>query len=117
MLRCPPRSTRTDTLFPYTTLFRSRTADQLHYNEQLGPVTARGAVEIVQEERILRADAETYNQRDDIVTASGNVTLLEPTGDVLFSESAELTGALREGFLRCVKVLTENDSRLVAVSG
>src|SRR3546814_1314535 len=28
MIRRPPRSTRTDTLFPYTTLFRSR--DQLH---------------------------------------------------------------------------------------
>src|SRR3546814_18962709 len=26
MLRRPPRSTRTDTLFPYTTLFRSRLA-------------------------------------------------------------------------------------------
>src|SRR3546814_20014963 len=26
MLRRPPRSTRTDTLFPYTTLFRSRPA-------------------------------------------------------------------------------------------
>src|SRR3546814_5254578 len=36
MIRRPPRSTRTDTLFPYTTLFRSlrravrRLADQLH---------------------------------------------------------------------------------------
>src|SRR3546814_10046824 len=34
MLRRPPRSTRTDTLFPYTTLFRSsarqRRADALH---------------------------------------------------------------------------------------
>src|SRR3546814_4439494 len=29
MLRRPPRSTRTDTLFPYTTLFRSRDADLL----------------------------------------------------------------------------------------
>src|SRR3546814_18074216 len=29
MLRRPPRSTRTDTLFPYTTLFRSRVAEQL----------------------------------------------------------------------------------------
>src|SRR3546814_19815917 len=26
MIRLPPRSTRTDTLFPYTTLFRSRAA-------------------------------------------------------------------------------------------
>src|SRR3546814_11343473 len=27
MIRRPPRSTRTDTLFPYTTLFRSQTID------------------------------------------------------------------------------------------
>src|SRR3546814_2526948 len=29
MIRRPPRSTRTDTLFPYTTLFRSQPARQL----------------------------------------------------------------------------------------
>src|SRR3546814_13434906 len=29
MIRRPPRSTRTDTLFPYTTLFRSEAAAQL----------------------------------------------------------------------------------------
>src|SRR3546814_5113367 len=29
MLRRPPRSTRTDTLFPYTTLFRSPRRDQI----------------------------------------------------------------------------------------
>src|SRR3546814_21090412 len=28
MIRRPPRSTRTDTLFPYTTLFRSRRGDR-----------------------------------------------------------------------------------------
>src|SRR3546814_2353957 len=27
MFRCPPISTRTDTLYPYTTLFRSRVSD------------------------------------------------------------------------------------------
>src|SRR3546814_11915798 len=31
MIRRPPRSTRTDTLFPYTTLFRSRTSDPAHF--------------------------------------------------------------------------------------
>src|SRR3546814_13897753 len=30
MLRRPPRSTRTDTLFPYTTLFRSQCAIERH---------------------------------------------------------------------------------------
>src|SRR3546814_13174598 len=30
MIRRPPRSTRTDTLFPYTTLFRSRNRRSVH---------------------------------------------------------------------------------------
>src|SRR3546814_14673268 len=34
MLRRPPRSTRTDTLFPYTTLFRSYPRGKLGYNEK-----------------------------------------------------------------------------------
>src|SRR3546814_16861262 len=33
MIRRPPRSTRTDTLFPYTTLFRSVAAALLSYHE------------------------------------------------------------------------------------
>src|SRR3546814_13890212 len=55
MIRRPPRSTRTDTLFPYTTLFRSpeRKADPLEATDrevfaaqivaQLGEVGAAGA--------------------------------------------------------------------------
>src|SRR3546814_7813277 len=37
MIRRPPRSTRTDTLFPYTTLFRSfqRSSDGLHLRKRL----------------------------------------------------------------------------------
>src|SRR3546814_20642003 len=31
MIRRPPRSTRTDTLFPYTTLFRSREFGDQHF--------------------------------------------------------------------------------------
>src|SRR3546814_1674682 len=32
MIRRPPRSTRTDTLFPYTTLFRSRPAKERRFH-------------------------------------------------------------------------------------
>src|SRR3546814_13603077 len=38
MIRRPPRSTRTDTLFPYTTLFRSYPYDDIEHQE----VTLRG---------------------------------------------------------------------------
>jgi len=92
------------------------TADDLSFDEDLGTATARGNVEIVQGDRILNADAVTYNQRDDIVTATGNVVLLEPTGEVLFAEFAELTADMREGFLRGFRMLLNDNSRLAAVS-
>src|SRR3546814_15834661 len=43
MIRRPPRSTRTDTLFPYTTLFRSlqRGRRVWEYRELLGSLTRR----------------------------------------------------------------------------
>src|SRR3546814_11101567 len=37
MIRRPPRSTRTDTLFPYTTLFRSRPHRRWKQDEAAGP--------------------------------------------------------------------------------
>src|SRR3546814_3644894 len=49
MIRRPPRSTRTDTLFPYTTLFRSPTADYeygvagiLTASYRIGSIAAEG---------------------------------------------------------------------------
>src|SRR3546814_7947861 len=43
MIRRPPRSTRTDTLFPYTTLFRSRTMLRLpRFQVALAGVSNRG---------------------------------------------------------------------------
>src|SRR3546814_2353766 len=51
MIRLPPRSTRTDTLFPYTTLFRSRAvvaallADAPMAAELVAEVVDRGALQ------------------------------------------------------------------------
>src|SRR3546814_1938570 len=41
MIRRPPRSTRTDPLFPYTTLFRSRPSDQKHITGSFDPYAYR----------------------------------------------------------------------------
>src|SRR3546814_12782284 len=45
MIRRPPRSTRTDTLFPYTTLFRSLRIGIVIYISLLGYAIMRGAVQ------------------------------------------------------------------------
>src|SRR3546814_7642420 len=51
MIRRPPRSTRTDTLFPYTTLFRSAThhlADFLAHDalDQVGEIVVQPALQL-----------------------------------------------------------------------
>src|SRR3546814_10456275 len=43
MIRRPPRSTRTDTLFPYTTLFRSQSADVQVVQDREQPLAQVGA--------------------------------------------------------------------------
>src|SRR3546814_5953002 len=44
MIRRPPRSTRTDTLFPYTTLFRSRVPQSGRYVRHFGVADAARGV-------------------------------------------------------------------------
>jgi len=93
------------------------TADSITYDETLGIVTARGSVEISQDDRVLVADTISYNTNTDVVIATGNVALLEPSGDVVFADYMEVTGDLREGFVRDIRILMADQSRMAAVSG
>src|SRR3546814_1927419 len=45
MIRRPPRSTRTDTLFPYTTLFRSHRAQDVARTVERADAGAAGGIE------------------------------------------------------------------------
>src|SRR3546814_10251448 len=58
MIRRPPRSTRTDTLFPYTTLFRS-----LHCAAAWGGQGDRLSVVRFHEERLRRRRRARYDRR------------------------------------------------------
>jgi len=91
-------------------------ADQVSYDESLEVVTASGNVEISQGGRVLLADSISYNLRNDVVIASGNITLLEPTGEVIFAQYVELTDDLREGFVRDIRVMMTDRSRMAAAS-
>ena len=90
------------------------TADELVHDEATDTIIASGNVEVAQGERVLRARRIHYSQRDGVVTASGDVALQEPDGDVLFAESVELTGDLRSGVIHRLSVLMADDARIVA---
>ncbi len=90
------------------------TADQLEYDDTLGVITARGNVELSQDNRTVLADMLVYDQLNDLVTAQGNVAVLEPTGEVLFTDYAELTGNLRNAVISNLGILLSDNARLAA---
>ncbi|WP_051285191.1 LPS-assembly protein LptD [Nisaea denitrificans] len=92
-------------------------ADELVHDETLGTITARGNVELSQNDRVLLADSVTYNQREDTVIASGNISLLEPTGEVIFSDYAELQNELKTGVIDNIRLRLTDGSRFAANRG
>jgi LPS-assembly protein len=92
------------------------TADELEYDREGGIVTARGRVEAWQGERFLRADMFSYDRNSGEVRVRGNVELLDPDGQVLFADEAELRGGMRDGVLRGVRALLAANGRLAATA-
>lgn len=92
-------------------------ADQLRNEQNIGLIVATGNVEFSQEGRTLLADSVSYNRRTDTVTANGNVSLLEPSGEVVFADHVELTGNMRDGVIENMRVRLTDNSRIAAVGG
>jgi len=92
-------------------------ADEVNYDDQYGLVIARGNVELSQGGRTVLADTISYNERTDTVTASGHVSMLEDTGDVVFGNFVELTDSMREGFIQDIRMLLADRSRLAGNTG
>src|SRR3984893_1469080 len=89
-------------------------ADEVQYDEQLGLTFAKRHVEISQAGEILLADTVSYNQHTDTVTASGHVSLLLPTGEVMFADFMELRDSMNNAFAQNVRMLLADRSRLAA---
>jgi len=89
-------------------------ADEVQYDDQLALTVAKGHVEISQGGEVLLAETVSYNQRTDTITASGHVSLLMPTGEVLFADFMELRDSMNNGFAQNVRMLLADRSRLAA---
>src|SRR3546814_10307398 len=112
MIRRPPRSTRTDTLFPYPTLFRSYYA------------RAEGLPDAVAD--AIRDHYKPVGQGDDVPTAPVTVAVaLADKLDTLrsfFAIGQKPTGskdpfALRRAALGVIHIVTENGLRFAVVEG
>src|SRR5947199_482366 len=89
-------------------------ADEVEYDDKLALTVAKGHVEISQSGQVLLADTVTYNQKTDTVTASGHISLLLPTGEVVFADFMELRDSMNNAFAQNVRMLLADRSRLAA---
>ncbi len=92
-------------------------ADQVEYDRDQGVVTLTGHVEFWQNDRVLLADRVTHDRNTNVTAASGHVVLLEPDGQTMFSDYAELSGGMKEGVLAGLGTLMAEGGRLVANGG
>src|SRR3546814_1965299 len=88
MIRRPPRSTRTDTLFPYTTLFRSL----VHEVEALVDVVERQGVgdEVVDVDLALHVPVDDLGHVGAPARAAEGGALPDPSGDELEGTGGDL---------------------------
>lgn len=92
-------------------------ADALDYDDRADVVTATGNVKMERNSNRLRADKVVWQRKTGEVTASGNVAITNPSGDVAYGDSIVLTDTLKDGVIDELLIVLANGGRLAARSG
>jgi LPS-assembly protein len=92
-------------------------ADSVSYDKEHGLVSAMGHVEAWQNGHILRADRVTFDRNTNVVAAYGHVVIVEPTGEVIFADYAELTKGMKDGVLTGMRALLAQNGKLAGNGG
>lgn len=91
-------------------------AEKVSHDRDYDLYVAQGNVEIENSGTSLAADRVTYDASLDRVTATGNVVLRGVEGDVLFAEYFELSGSLKEGTAKEIRMILRDEAKLAAAT-
>jgi len=89
-------------------------ADEMIYDNENNKVTAKGNVEIYYGNYTLLADQVIYDRSANTLAAQGNVRIKDPDGAIITSNQMTLTDDFRDGFIDALRVVTKDDTRIVA---
>ncbi len=92
-------------------------ADSLDYNNDANIVTATGDVRMTRAGYKLRAGKVTWNRTTGDVTASNQISITNPSGDVAYGDSIALTDTLKDGAVENMLVVMADGGRLAADHG
>lgn len=92
-------------------------ADNLTHDDKNNIITASGNVQLKQAGRTLKADSIDYNLTTDVAHAVGHVVLYDYDGSIHTADEVQLNDQLKTGFVRKLKTLMTDGSRFTAESG
>ncbi|MEA2738652.1 MAG: LPS-assembly protein, partial [Acetobacteraceae bacterium] len=73
-----------------------------------------GHVEAWQNGHVMRADKITFDRNTGVAAATGHVVLMEPDGEVMFADYAEMQNNMNDGILKDMRALLQQNGRLAA---
>ncbi len=78
-------------------------ADELINNKDTNTLVARGAAQVYRQGHTVLADTITFYRETKRVVAVGNVKLIEPNGQVIYANDADITQNFQKGFINAMK--------------
>ena len=92
-------------------------ADAISYADDDDSVTASGNVVLRREGRSVRADKVTWSRKTGKIVATGNIRMVDADGNQLFTESLELNDEFETGAMADMLLALREGGRLAAKSG
>jgi len=89
-------------------------ADRVTYDKIAGIVTAEGHVQAWQNDHYLAADEVTFDRSTDVAAARGHVVIVEPDGQIVFGDYAEVSQGMKNGIIKGMRSLLANGGKLAA---
>lgn len=91
-------------------------ADQVQYNNDVDTITATGNVILHRDGQSVRADSVTYDRKSGKILVTGDIRIVDSDGNVLYTDRAELTDALKAGMMENLLLVLRQGGRLAANS-
>ena len=92
-------------------------ADALQYDSNSETVTANGNVQLLRDGNRLRADKVIWNRTSGKVEAQGNVSVIDPEGNVAYGDRFDVTDTLKDGVVDNMLLVLQSGGRLASVKG
>lgn len=92
-------------------------ADALQYDSNSEVVTADGNVQLLRDGNRLRANKVVWDRTTGKVEAIGNVSIVDPEGNIAYGDRIDVTDTLKDGAVDNMLLVLQSGGRLASVKG